>query len=106
MAVHGLHFVGEQSGAPEQELKDVLCSYFCTIRTVQRAYLARVSYDNDLSVNVALCICSSRGDHERIVGDIGKHFAELFGAHEHLDIIFVNPEQEKQLASICSPFFC
>jgi hypothetical protein len=29
----------------------------------------------------------------------------MFGGHEHLDIIFLDYQQEFELAKVCSPFF-
>jgi len=40
-----------------------------------------------------------------VVEKIGKIFASMFGSHEHLDIIFLDGQQEHELAKVCSPFF-
>jgi hypothetical protein len=55
--------------------------------------------------SVALCIRSSEDPNKLIVDEIGKAFARIFGASEHLDVIFLSEKQELSLAKVCEPFF-
>ena len=105
MQVNKVKYVGEQDGPSEQELKNVLHAYFCENKIVQKAYLARVAFDNSPLGSVALCVRSDKGNKDEIVKNVGGLFSNLFGAHEHLDILFVNSQQEKELAQACKPFF-
>lgn len=95
-----VRFVGEQDGAPELLLKDALVADLRAAPEVKRAYLARVEYQDEK--HVALCLA---GPVDRsLVERIGSRFAEIFGQHEHLDILFITTEQEAELARVCAPF--
>ena len=103
--VEKFRFVGEQSGSPEQQLKVLLCSYFGNANVVERAYLARVSYNDGSEVHVALCLYTSRSDREATVRGVNALFAKIFAKEEHLDIVFLDSQQELALAKVCRPFF-
>ncbi len=100
-----LHFLGEQDGVPERELKDRLVKFFQHDQSILMAYLARVAYGDPSPPVVALCLHSKLGPDRGVVNKIGKIFASMFGSHEHLDIIFLDSQQEYELAKVCSPFF-
>jgi hypothetical protein len=98
-------FLGEQNGVPESELKYRLVEFFQRDQNVIKAYLARVAYDAQPSVVVALCLCTQFGHDRAVAEKIGKLFASMFGGHEHLDIMFLGEEDESKLAKVCPPFF-
>ena len=100
-----LHFVGEQDGPPERELKERLADFFRRDQSVKAAYLARVSYDDPSRISVALCLRTQFGPDHGMAEKIGRIFAAMFGSHEHLDIVFPTPEQEAALAKVCASFF-
>ncbi len=100
-----IHFLGEQDGLPEQSLKDQLNRCFQLDKSVRAAYLAKVSYDRANYTEVALCLLRPFGPDDGIVEQVGSIFASIFGAHEHLDILFINEDQEVQLLMTCKPFF-
>jgi len=56
-------------------------------------------------VGVALCVRNLLGTERDLVKQIGAIFAAVFHAREHLDIIFLNNEQESVLVNVCAPFF-
>lgn len=100
-----MFFLGEQDGLPERELKKQLAKLFDSAAWVRAAYLARVSYEEMGPVHVALCASGQPGQN-RIFGErVGAIFSSIFGSHEHLDVIWLMPEQEATLASVCRPFF-
>jgi hypothetical protein len=101
--VRKLEFVGEQDGRPEQLLKDRLTEFFERDKSVQRAYLAKITIGNQ--AGVALCLRSQFGPDRGLAEKIGAIFKTIFNAHEHLDIMFINPVQEGKLARACKPFF-
>ncbi len=105
MTVGVVHFVGEQDGSTERELKDKLTPIFRNNGAVKKAYLARVRFDDKPTVVVCLCICF-QGEHKHeIVSSVGQVFSNLFSVREHLDTIFLNDLQENELAVVCKPFF-
>jgi hypothetical protein len=65
-----------------------------------RAYLARVEYADGL--HVALCLAAP--EDPLLVQRIDHHFSLIFGRHEHLDVLFLNPGQEAELQRVCAPF--
>lgn len=99
------HFLSEQDGGPERELKARLVEFFHRDQSVVQAYLARVAYGDRSSASVALCVRSKFGPDLGLAEKIGRIFASIFGAHEHLDIIFIDDNQESELEKVCPPFF-
>ena len=96
-------FVGEQDGPPEQLLKCQLIQFFRRDRSVHKAYLAKVQLAGQDSV--ALCLKAQFGIDKGLAEKIGGIFGMIFNSHEHLDIMFLSPEQEFHLSMVCSPFF-
>jgi len=103
--VQTVHFLGEQDGTPEQELKDKLVILFGQLRLVNVAYLAVVRYGNAVSPNVALCVRGQPGQNRMFAERVSRVFGPIFGSHEHLDVIWLTPEQETNLAKVCRPFY-
>jgi hypothetical protein len=101
-----LNFWGGQDGKVEREFIGRLIDVFCNNPNVLRAYLARVQYEHKTDFNVALCIRSSGLDNNPIEVCVGTIFSSMFGSHEHLDILFVNEQQEQDLKRACKPFYC
>jgi hypothetical protein len=97
-----VHFLSEQDGPPERQLKELLVHDLGSCKA-ERAYLVRVQYRDPKANEVALCV---RGpDDPSLVRKVGVRFAALFGREAHLDIIFVNDAQEEQLKQVCKPFY-
>jgi len=97
-----IRFVGEQDGVPERELKALLAPELLS-RNVERAYLARIEYQDPRAHEVALCV---RGvEDPGLVQTVAGHFAKLFGRAVHLDILFISESQEQELARVCKPFY-
>jgi hypothetical protein len=100
-----IRFVGEQDGVPERELKSCLVEFFQRDQSIVKAYLAQVAYSQQSPTAVALCLCSQFGPDRGVAEKIGKLFGSMFGGHEHLDIIFLEDQQESDLAKVCPSFF-
>jgi hypothetical protein len=103
MRVPQVRFLSEQDGPPEQLLKNRLTEFFQHDKSVRRAYLAKVALGEQSSV--ALCLKTQFGADRGLAEKIGGIFGMIFNAHEHLDIIFLDDQQESELAKVCSPFF-
>jgi SseB protein C-terminal domain len=102
--VSGLRFLQEQDGPPERELKGRLIALFQQEEGIRAAYLVQVAYADDQENAVALCLRVDRPNHDAI-GKIGQIFSTMFGAHEHLDILFLDDATEAQLEGCCSAFW-
>lgn len=98
-------FLDEQDGPIELKFKAKLISFFQRDKSVQMAYLVRVYYGDKKNGGVALCLKTQFGPDKGMAAKIGMIFASLFGAHEHLDIIFLDNEQETRIIKVCKPFF-
>lgn len=105
LEVQRLQFLGEQDGPPERELKGKLSEFFRRDQSVKTAYLAKVSYREQTSTNVALCLRTLYGSDPGMAEKIGRIFSSMFGEQEHMDIVFLNEAQDTELAKICNPFF-
>ena len=103
--VPAVTFLGEQHGPPEGILKAKLSELFSPRENVQRAYLARVHYEDPTTVSVSLCMSVNEAPDEPLVEQVHSLFAQHFNRAVHLDILFLNPKQEKQLALVCKPFY-
>ena len=105
MRVQTVYFLGEQDGPAEQELKNKLGILFGQLRLVNIAYLAVVRYGDAVSPNVALCVRGQPGQNRMFAERVGGVFAAIFGSHEHLDVIWLTPEQETSIAKVCRHFY-
>lgn len=100
-----LTFVGEQDGPPERMLKEKLSELFGGRKSVLKAYLARVHYEDPKSISVCLCLGVTGGPDEPLVEAIHSLFAQHFNRAVYLDIVFLKPKQEDQLAVVCKSFY-
>jgi SseB protein C-terminal domain len=101
-----LRFVCEQDGEIERHLKAKLAKCLEENPNIEIAYLARVEYDARVPSSVALCLRSTSGEPDLFVIDkVNAVFSPMFGLHEHLDVLFLNPELEKRVSSACRPFY-
>jgi hypothetical protein len=105
MRVLDLCFIGEQDGPPERVLKERLIDFFKRDQSVQQAYLAKVNFGHNNPISVALCLRTQFGTDKGMVEKVGTIFASVFGAKEHLDIVFLDDNQEASLVKVCQPFF-
>ena len=104
VTVPAIKLAGEQDGPPERDLKARLIKLFRDEPMVERAYLARTDYGAAMGLQVTLCVVSSNVEG-KLVSQVSEIFADMFGSHEHLDILFIREEQERQLRTVCPPFY-
>ncbi|HZP40674.1 MAG TPA: enhanced serine sensitivity protein SseB C-terminal domain-containing protein [Candidatus Binatia bacterium] len=105
MTQPAMTFVCEQDGPPEQALKGLLARAFDARDRVARAFLARVDY-GDGAYAVALCVRTVAGTEEMgVVRDVAEAFRQLFGRDQHLDVCFLDDEQEARVRRVCRPFY-
>jgi hypothetical protein len=102
-----VRFLGEQKGQTEVTLTTKLSRVFASSGLVLRAYLVRVLYgDDSTAMNVVLAIrTKSGGEEQTLLPGINAAFASIFGAHEHLDILFLREDQEKAVRNVCQDFY-
>jgi len=99
-----IRFVREQDGEAAADFAVCVAPILARDSRVKRAYLARVTYEGGGEELVALCLVASAPD-ESLVREVCAVFTPMFSKDEHLDVLFVRPEQEAELAAVCTPFF-
>lgn len=100
--VGGVRFLHQQDGASEREFMQKVKTVLRGV--VQRAYLVRVEYANTGTSAVALCLCAA-GSKQSLATAVGAIFSRMFGSNQHLDILFLNSDQEREIIRVCVPFF-
>ena len=98
-------FVGEQDGSPERMLKTRFVELFSGEPRVKSAYLARAEHSDVTGVHVTLAIRHSGGEDPSLIPKLATVFSAMFGSHEHLDMMFLREDQERQLRTVCAPFY-
>ena len=99
-----IRYIAEQDGPPERDLKEALRKVLDVHQSVDKAYLALVSYDN-AEIGVALCLTSASPDDSSLMDDICKTFAAAFKKGTHLDILFISASDLPGLERVCPPFY-
>jgi hypothetical protein len=99
-----VHFLGEQDGPVERDLKGRWHPILAARPAVKRAFLARALYAYDAQ-HVVLALCTGGVPDLELVEDLRAPYAALFSRDCPLDMAFVSPTQESQLAEVCAPFY-
>ena len=100
-----VEFLGEQSGEVVDTLKRELLIEFVTRPDIQRAYVARVGFPPGEETFAALCVVSARPDDRSLIVRIGEILRRRFGKEPALEVLFLTPEQEREIAGVCAPFY-
>ena len=67
--------------------------------------LARADFGAGTATNVILGVRTRGQPYSGLIDDVGRIFADVFDAREHLDIVLLNDSDGAELARVCSPFF-
>ncbi|GEM_PF-1124300 len=101
-----ISFIKEQDGTIEMKFKQAVCLMLVGCIAPVRAYLAQVRYDSlNKDLHIAICIKTLSSKNEELLIKLKNIFMSMFVKTEHLDIIFINDEQEKMIRKVCCPFF-
>lgn len=100
-----IEILGEQDGEIERKLKQKLVPILEEAGDVRSAYLAIADYRDGSPPSVVLCLRSDNDDNAVLAVRIGKVFAELFNAKEHLDVLFMDSQRERVVRAVCSAFY-
>ena len=100
-----VEFLGGQNGSVEDMVKRDLTLEFATRPDIRRAYLARVAFPPQTETALAVCILSKRPDDQAVVARVGDILRRRFAKEAALEILFLTPEQDVELARVCRPFF-
>lgn len=102
--VGSIRFLGEQDGVPERELKARLCNAFAQMNIRCRAYLVRADYGAPDTFNVALCVRTELTESTAVKVTVNRAFSEMFRTEEHLDLVFLSDDQEREVQAVARPF--
>jgi hypothetical protein len=104
--VADVHFVSEQSGEAEAELKSRWIQVLAGGSGIAAAYLARVQYGESPETVAALCIrVNDAAAAKTALGRCAAAFVSQFGSDQALDILILSASQEGALQAVCAPFF-
>lgn len=99
-------YLSEQTGDTENIFKDRLKILFEKWNLIEKAYLVTITYANNNSIFVALCLRLSKYDNKnKILQEIKNIFTNMFNSDQQLDIIFLNDSEEETIKRKCNPFF-
>jgi len=103
---HVVRFTGEQDGPAERDLKDRFVALLRGEPIVQRAYLACAEHGDVSGVHITLCLkCFPRTEDASLLPKLAGIFGSMFSSQEHLDIRFLEDIEERELRSVCVPFY-
>jgi hypothetical protein len=100
-----IHFLGEQDGPIEQQIKARWQSILATFPDVLRAYLAIASFGQSQNYQVVLCIMSKTGDNPLLVDALVQPFREMFNTATPIDIMFLHAANEVDVKKVCRAFY-
>lgn len=100
-----VRFIVQQDGPPERDFTAKLSVFFEQVNANLKAYLCRVHYGDPNQVSVAICLASPDGQQMALVNGASQIFRETFGAHEHIDIMFIGADQMVTIEKVCQPFY-
>jgi hypothetical protein len=106
--VRDIHFLREQDGVPERELKVLLSKTFKENIRITAAYLVRLRYAGSQEETIALCLKADACENaERLclVERVNVDFSRIFAQGESLDTIFLSPKREQAVSQIAKPFY-
>ena len=101
-----VRFIGEQDGPAERDLKDRFVELLRGEPIVRRAYLACAEHGDGSGIHITLCLkCSPRSEDVSLLAKLVGIFGSMFSSQEHLDIRFLEDNEEDELRSVCVPFY-
>lgn len=100
-----VQFLFEKLGPGEEALKDRLLPILRADKSVERAYLAAVSFGDGDERGVALCLRHRKKPNLSLIAKASSAFAIIFSSDQRLDVIVLTPGQEQDLQSVCKPFY-
>jgi hypothetical protein len=98
-------FVGQQTGVAAELLHNEFRKALVALPQVERAYFCKLRYSGADRGGAAVCVASSGGEDRQIVEALAAVIRANLGLGFHIDILFLSPVLEGQLARICQPFY-
>lgn len=99
----GIIFLPLYDGETELLLKEKLRFAFRFEKRIELAYLVYAQHSNTRETTIILGIKAP--EEQAIIEKTAVVFASIFDAKQHLDILFISDEQERQIQAIAFPFY-
>jgi hypothetical protein len=101
-----IHFVSEQDGVAERAFKSSIVNILVQVPELSSAYLVRARFGGDVLESIVLAFRTKTSlSHSFLVEKTGVEFGKMFREEQHLDVLFLDADQERSLREICRPFF-
>ena len=104
MPASGIRFIAEQNGQFESAVKERIAAALAQHPQVQRAYLVSALYP-DATTGVVLGVVCDAPPSQAVLSDIQRAFATIAPSNLSLDVLFLSPTQQAQVASVAKPFY-
>ena len=100
----GIRFIAEQNGQFESTVKERIAAALPKHTEVQRAYLVSALYP-DATTGVVLGVVCNGPPSQTVLPDIQHIFAAIAPPNLSLDVLFLSPAQQAQVALVAKPFY-
>ena len=100
----GIRFIAEQNGQFESTVKERIAAALPKHPEVQRAYLVSALYQ-DSSTGVVLGVVCNGPPSQAVLSDTQRVFATIAPSNLSLDVLFLSPAQQAQVALVAKPFY-
>lgn len=100
----GTRYFERATGKRDAELARELAALFAGRDGVARAYLVRVHQSGEPEPVLTVCMASTGPVSDTLVREIGRVYAATHGTAGTLDVLELDPAQERALAGLVPPF--
>jgi hypothetical protein len=99
-------FLSEQNGPADEEFKRRMAHLFSqSPSVVQRAYLARLTYDGSPEPTVVLCMRHVETIEHELLRGFRHMSGEIHRKGDFYDTMILDEAQEQALKQVCKPFY-
>ncbi len=98
-------FMDEQEGIQERRLKEAVAVLLDLDATVVRAYLVCASYNGAIDGAMLGLLTRDRQESGKLALQMDRAFGALFDTKAHLNVLFLDDEDDAHFANACAPFY-
>jgi hypothetical protein len=97
-------FLGPQTGSIALDLQGRFAAALCHFPAVRRAYFCWLLYPGENVKRAAVCVACD-GDERTVLAALSAALRPVLADGTCVDILFLTPALEGQLAAVCPPFY-
>jgi hypothetical protein len=98
-------FMDEREGAQERRLKEAIAVLLDLDATVVRAYLVCANYNGVIGGAMLGLLTRDRQESGKLALQMDRACGALFDTEAHLDVVFLDDEDDAQFREACAPFY-